>query len=71
MALLQGRSRELSGRDLYAIRADKYDALMSSPDLLRSYTRVIDIIRFPSGEIALYLVEVGPQDNGRPHQSPF
>ena len=59
------------GRDLYAIRADKYDGLMSSPDPLKSYTRVVDIIRFPSGEIALYLVEVGPQDNGRPHQSPF
>ncbi len=58
-------------RELYAVRADKYDALMSSPDVLRRYTRVIDIIRFPSGEIALYMVEVGPQNDTRPQQPPF
>jgi 4-amino-4-deoxy-L-arabinose transferase-like glycosyltransferase len=45
-------------RDLYAIRAHKYNALMSSPEPLRRYTKVIDAIRFPSGEIALYLVEI-------------
>jgi hypothetical protein len=44
---------------------------MSSPDVLRRYTRVIDIIRFPSGAIALYMVEVGPQNDTRPQQPPF
>ena len=59
---------DLHRRDLYAIRAHKYSALMSSPEPLRRYTKVIDVVRFPSGEIALYLVEIGassPRENSR------
>jgi hypothetical protein len=59
---------DLHRRDLYAIRAHKYNALMSSPEPLRRYTKVIDVVRFPSGEIALYLVEIGassPRESSR------
>ena len=40
---------DLRRRDLYAIRAHKYNALMSSPEPLRRYTKVVDVVRFPSG----------------------
>ena len=44
---------------------------MSSPGPLRRYAQVIDTVRFPSGEIALYLVEIGPATQGRPAALPF
>ncbi len=61
---------ELQHRVLYAIRAHKYNALMSLPEPLRRYTKVIDVVRYPSGEIALYLGEIGPSDSARPIHFP-
>ena len=43
-------------RQLVAVRAERYDALMSSPDPLRRYGRIVDLVRYPSGQIALYIV---------------
>ncbi|HRA48450.1 MAG TPA: hypothetical protein PK819_10330, partial [Thermomicrobiales bacterium] len=49
-------------RDLYSIRADRYNALVQSNDIMRRYVKLIDIIRYPNGQIAMYLVEIGPTD---------
>ena len=54
--------------ELYAIRAEKYDAFLNSSDRMRRYTRLIDTIRYPNGQMAMYIVEIGPKDfwEGRP-----
>jgi hypothetical protein len=56
--------------ELYAIRAEKYDAFLHSSDRMRRYARLIDTIRYPSGQMAIYLVEVGPTDQWGPRPVP-
>ena len=40
-------------RVLSAVRAERYNALVQSGDHLRRYVKVVDLIRYPNGEITL------------------
>lgn len=55
---------------LFAIRAERFDRLMGSGELLRRYVHVIDIIPYPDGSTALYLVEIG-FEHQRPGEMPW
>ena len=52
----------LSRHELFAIRRERYDEIMMGSDRIRLYTRVVDVIRYPAGEIAMYLVDVSPRN---------
>ena len=52
----------LSRYELFAVRRDRYDALMMSDDPIRLYSRVIDVIRYPAGDIDMYLVDISPEN---------
>jgi hypothetical protein len=58
---------DLRDHELLAVRAEKYDALMESNDILRPYVKIKDIIYYPDGEIAMYVLDVGYGNyDGRP-----
>jgi len=61
---------DLGQHDLYAIRSERYDAFMGSNDPLRRYVEVVDVVRYPNGAIALYLVDIG-FENERPRGLPW
>lgn len=52
--------------ELIAVRAEKYDALMQSNDRMRSYISVKDVIYYPNGSVAMYVLDVRlGNDDGR------
>jgi len=61
---------DLGRHDLYAIRSERFDAFMSSNDSLRRYVKVVDVVRYPNGASALYLVDIG-LENQRPTGLPW
>ena len=58
-------------RVLCAVRAERYNALVQSGDHMRRYVKIIDLIRYPNGQIAMYLVEIGPTDQWPGRSVPF
>jgi len=44
---------------------------MGSPDRRHRYGQIVDIVRYPSGEIALYVVSFGPRIEGDQDQRPW
>ena len=52
-------------RDLYAVRADRYNAIVQSRDPLRRHVKIVDLIRYPNGQIAMYLSKSAPPTSGR------
>lgn len=50
---------DLSKHELMAVRAEKYNALMESNDPLRAYVKLKQVIYYPDGTIALYVLDVG------------
>lgn len=48
---------DLRKRELLAVRAEKYDALVQSTDPMRAYLRVVDVIRYPDGSAAMYVLD--------------
>jgi hypothetical protein len=48
---------DLAQNQVLAIRVERYDALKQTGEPVRRYLRVVEVIRYPDGRPALYLVE--------------
>jgi hypothetical protein len=59
------------GRVLYAVRVERYDRIVQSSDSLRKYMQIVDVINYPNGSPAMYLVELSPNSPWGPREVPF
>jgi 4-amino-4-deoxy-L-arabinose transferase-like glycosyltransferase len=49
-------------RDLYAVRAERADRIFHSQDSMRRYMKLIDVIYYPDGTVAMFLIEYDPSE---------
>lgn len=55
---------------LYAVQADRFNQIMGSDDLLRRYVDVVEVVPYPNGRVAIYVVEISI-DQQRPPETPW
>ncbi len=59
----------LARHDLYAVRKERFTRLLESDDRIRAYAKVVDVIYYPNGEIAMYLVDLDAENfDGTPEE---
>lgn len=59
----------LSRHDLYAVRKERFTRLLESDERIKGYAKVVDVIYYPDGEIAMFLVDIDAENfDGTPEE---